>query len=144
MDDLLELFFNGQQYKKLKEALYRPLVKKYGLSMLDILVLVFLNDHEDFDTAKDIAALQYLTKSHVSKEVDVLIGKGYLKTKKDDRDKRCIHLELQDKAIPVIESVKDKQTQLIHILFNGIDEEDKKAIRRIAAKISSNMAHELK
>jgi len=140
MDDHLELLLNGQLYKKLNELVYKPVTKDYGLSMFDIKVLLFLKDHDMHDTAKDIVEMHYLTKSYVSKSIDTLIEKGYLKRKQDLHDRRYIHLELQDKALPVIRYVKVKQKELMEILFQGITKEEEYIIRGIAKKISSNIA----
>ena len=136
MDDHLELLLNGQLYKKLNEVVYKPVTNDYGLSMFDIKLLLFLKEHDMYDTARDIVEIHYLTKSYVSKAIEALIVKGYLKRKPDIHDRRCIHLELQEKAFPVIDYVKVKQKELIEILFNGLTSEEKRIIRRIAEKIS--------
>lgn len=143
MDDHLELFLNGQLYKKLKEVVYKPVTKDYSLSMFDIKVLLFLKDHDMYDTAKDIVEIHYLTKSYVSKSIETLIEKGYLKRKQDAHDRRCIHLELQEKALPVIAYVKVKQKELLEILFKGVTEEEEYIIRGVAEKISTNIAEVL-
>ena len=112
MDDHLELLLNGQLYKKLNEIVYKPVTNTYNLSMLEIKVLLFLKEHTMYDTARDIVEVHYLTKSYVSKAIDTLIEKGYLKRKQDTHDRRCIHLEMQEKALPVIDYVKIKQKEL--------------------------------
>ena len=81
MDDHLELLLNGQLYKKLNEIVYKPVTNTYNLSMLEIKVLLFLKEHTMYDTARDIVEVHYLTKSYVSKAIDTLIEKGYLKRK---------------------------------------------------------------
>ena len=140
MDDHLELLLNGQLYKKLNEVVYKPVTNKYGLSMFDIKLLLFLKEHDMYDTAKDIVEIHYFTKSYVSKAIETLIVKGYLKRKPDQHDRRCIHLELQEKAFLVIEYVKVKQKELMEILFYGLTDGEKCIIRGIAEKISNNIA----
>lgn len=140
MDDHLELLLNGQLYKKLNEMVYKPVTNDYGLSMFDIKLLLFLKEHDRYDTAKDIVEIHYFTKSYVSKAIETLIVKGYLKRKPDEHDRRCIHLELQEKAFPLIEHVKVKQKELMEILFDGLTGEEKRIIRGIAEKISNNIA----
>ena len=39
MDDHLELLLNGQQYKKFQELLYKPIVHKYDINVLDMKLL---------------------------------------------------------------------------------------------------------
>lgn len=143
MDDHLELLLNGQLYKKLNEIVYKPITNTYNLSMLEIKVLLFLKEHTMYDTARDIVEVHYLTKSYVSKAIDTLIEKGYLKRKQDTHDRRCIHLEMQEKALPVIDYVKIKQKELLEILFKNLTEDEKHLMRNIAEKISSNIAEVL-
>ena len=88
MDDHLELLLSGQQYKKFQELLYRPMVHKYGISILDIRILMFLYEHEECDTAKDIVETHCLTKSYVSKAIETLIDKEFLARKHDYNDRR--------------------------------------------------------
>ncbi len=139
MDDHLELLLNGQQYKKFQELLYKPIIHKYELSVLDIRIIMFLYEHEEFDTAKDIVEKHYIAKSYVSKAIDTLIDKEFLARKHDFNDRRYIHLELLKKADAVIEDVKTLRKEMFKIIFEGVSSEEVEVIRSVAAKISSNI-----
>lgn len=139
MDDHLELLLSGQQYKKFQELLYKPIINKYELSVLDIRILMFLHEHKEFDTAKDIVEKHYITKSYVSKAVENLIDKGFLARKHDFNDRRYIHLELLSKADNVIEDVKMLRNNMFKIIFAGVSNEEIEIVKGVAAKISSNM-----
>ena len=139
MDDHLELLLIGQQYKKFQELLYRPMVHKYGISILDIRILMFLYEHEECDTAKDIVETHCLTKSYVSKAIETLIDKEFLARKHDYNDRRYIHLELQKKADSVIEDVKELRNEMFRLVFNGVSKEEIDVVRNVAEKINSNM-----
>lgn len=139
MDDHLELLLNGQQYKKFQELLYKSIIHKYELSVLDIRIIMFLYEHEEFDTAKDIVEKHYIAKSYVSKAIDTLIDKEFLARKHDFNDRRYIHLELLKKADAVIEDVKTLRKEMFKIIFEGVSSEEVEVIRSVAAKISSNI-----
>ncbi len=81
--------------------------------------------------------LELLLNGQLYKKLNEVVYKPYM------HDRRCIHLELQDKAFPVIDYVKIKQKELIEIIFNGMTDEEKRIIRGIAEKISSNIAEVL-
>lgn len=140
MDDWLESLLSGQQYKKFQETFFGPIGEQYGLSILDIRVLLFLHEHKRHDTAKDIVELHHWTKSYVSKSIESLIEGGYLGRKPDASDRRRIHLVLQENARPVIEQVKQEQIRMLEILFCGISQEEVRVVSQVARKISRNIA----
>lgn len=143
MDDHLELLLSGQQYKKFQELLYRPMVHKYGISVVDIRILMFLYEHEECDTAKDIVETHCLTKSYVSKAIETLIDKEFLARKHDYSDRRYIHLELQKKADAVIEDVKKLRNEMFGLVFNGVSREEMDVVKSVAARINANMTEML-
>lgn len=143
MDDHLELLLSGQQYKKFQELLYRPMVHKYGISVVDIRILMFLYEHEECDTAKDIVETHCLTKSYVSKAIETLIDKEFLARKHDYSDRRYIHLELQKKADAVIEDVKKLRNEMFGLVFNGVSREEMDVVKSVAARINANMTQML-
>lgn len=143
MDDRLELLLSGQQYKKFQELLYRPMVHKYGISVVDIRILMFLYEHEECDTAKDIVETHCLTKSYVSKAIETLIDKEFLARKHDYSDRRYVHLELQKKADAVIEDVKKLRNEMFGLVFNGVSREEMDVVKSVAARINANMTQML-
>ena len=139
----MELLLSGQQYKKFQELLYRPMVHKYGISVVDIRILMFLYEHEECDTAKDIVETHCLTKSYVSKAIETLIDKEFLARKHDYNDRRYIHLELQKKADAVIEDVKKLRNEMFGLVFNGVSREEMDVVKSVAARINANMTEML-
>lgn len=144
MDDKLELLLSGQQYKKLQESCYGVLLEKYKLSIVDIRVLLFLYEHENFDTAKDIVEMRHLTKSYVSKSVDKLIAKGFLERKLLKDDRRYVHLRVKEEALPVITAVRNQKDTMIKVLFQGITPEQIEVLKQIAKQMSDNIAKMLR
>ena len=144
LDDKLELVLSGRQYRKYQELFYSAVLEKYALNMVDLWVLLFLSEHETLDTARDIVAMRYLTKSHVSKAVDKLTERGFLESKHISEDRRFIHLSLQEKAVPVIEAVHSKQKKMFQNMFAGVSEEEMVVLQHVAKVISGNIADFLK
>ena len=74
----------------------RSVISSYKLSPNEIDILVALHMGK-FNMAKDIAENFEISKSLVCRSVDSLIKKGYIDTKKDEKDKRITHLILKGK-----------------------------------------------
>lgn len=139
MDEKLELLLNGRHYKKLQEVYLGTVMETYQLNMVDIRVLLFLHEHEQYDTAKDIVEMHYLAKSYVSKAVERLIERGYLVKRLEDNDKRYVHLILQDEAYPIIEAACRDKKKMLKKLFAGITEEQQNLMREVATTIHHNI-----
>lgn len=139
VDDKVELLLIGQQYKKFQEAYFNEVIEKYTLNLADIRVLLFLHEHESFDTAKDIVERHYFAKSYVSKSVDKLIEKGFLERRNFKGDRRYIHLLVTEEAFPVIELVQQQKQKMSERLFEGISPEYLLILREIAEKIFNNI-----
>lgn len=140
MDDGIESLLTGQQFKKFQETFYAPVAETYGLSLLDIRVLLYLADHQGADTAGDIVHAHHWTKSHVSKSIDELIELGYLERHTDAKDRRKVHLLVQEAAKPILKKMRAIRLQMYEALFQGISEEEVQVIRQVACKISANIA----
>ena len=70
-----------------------------------------------FDTAKDIATSKFFSKAHISKAIEVLLSKNYIIRKSYQHDRRRVHLELTEKAEPVLIEIKDIRRHLIDKIY---------------------------
>ena len=141
MDDKLELFLSGQQFKKFQEAYLAEILEKYDLNLIDVRVLLFLHEHGSvgYDTAKDIVEMHSLAKSYVSKSVDKLIGHGFLERRNLGRDRRFVHLLVREEAFPLLEQIQEQRKKMVEQMFRGIGREQLDTFREVAGKISGNI-----
>lgn len=145
VDDIMELLLSGRHYKKLQEVYLGTVLDRYDLTMVDIRVLLFLHEHEQYDTAKDIVEMHFMAKSYVSKSVEKLLERGFLVKKHRGKDKRYVHLLLQEKALPVIEAVSQEKKKMLKNIFAGITGDQQTVLREVATTINHNiieMIHE--
>jgi len=141
----MELLLSGRHYKKLQEVYLGTVLDRYDLTMVDIRVLLFLYEHEQHNTAKDIVEMHFVAKSYVSKSVEKLLERGFLVKKHREKDKRYVHLLLQEKALPVIEAVSQERKKMLKNLFAGITGDQQAVMREVATIINHNiieMIHE--
>ncbi|OEF97080.1 MarR family winged helix-turn-helix transcriptional regulator [Desulfuribacillus alkaliarsenatis] len=139
MDSAFEILFSGQQYKRLYEKKCHLIFEKYGLTKVEIEILLFLENNKQYDTAKDVVDLKFFAKSHVSKAISSLITRGLLYSEADEFDRRCVHLKISDEAKPVIGEAKKMREELLTIIYNGISDEEKEVMFNIADKILGNI-----
>ena len=88
MDDRMEQLLSGQYFKKYQEVMYSEITEKFNMTIMEVRVLLFFDNHGSRNTAKDLVKIFHFTKSNVSKAIDSLLLRGYLKKQYDDQDRR--------------------------------------------------------
>ncbi len=140
MEDSVEQLLNGQYYKKYQERIYSEVTEKYHMTLLEIMVLLFLDTHEDNNTARDLVEVYHFTKSNVSKTIDNLLGRGFLQKQYDRQDRRYIHLIVRPEAAPVLELARKCRREISREIFRGISEDEIRVVRNVAQKIQENIS----
>lgn len=125
------------------DKVYRKLcsqaVAEYDFTPNEILVMMFLANNPDLNSASDIAHYRNISKSLVAKSVDSLCEKGYLVTGKDRRDRRLVHLYLTAKSDEIVKRLKDSRRNFLQRLYEGVSPEDKEALGRASAVMNRNL-----
>lgn len=98
-------------------------VMEYHFTPNEILVLMFLSNNPNFDTAKDIAYYRNISKGLIAKSVESLAEQGFLILKKDEKDRRKIHLILSEKSQAVVERIREISKDFQEQLLEGVPEE---------------------
>lgn len=112
----------AKQYTKYCSHRYTPLSLAYGLSMRELNVLLFLANHPDYDTARDITEYKGISKSQVSQAVDFLVETDYLTRRTDAEDRRVVHLRITQAGWEVARQAQDIQNQCGQALLEGMTE----------------------
>ena len=115
----------SKQFGKYCEHRFTPLSRRYGLSMREINVLLFLANNPGFDTARDITEYRGISKSQVSQAVDFLTELGYLTRSADTEDRRVIHLAITQEGAPIAKEARKIQTDCGRALLEGLTAEQK-------------------
>lgn len=135
----MEGFMNGQQFKRLYEKKYEPLMKKYDLRKIELDVLYFLNSYKRYDTAKDIVNYKCLSKAHVSKAIENLTTRNYIAACSDKSDRRCVRLSVTDQALPVLDDMEQLWEKLAACIYEGISSDEHEVFRAVWNKIAGNI-----
>ena len=132
-----------QLTKKVYYKCLEPVCEQFDLTQVELHVLLFLYNHPQYTTAKDICHVRGLTKSYVSKAIDMLTQKNLVTTSKDGIDHRVTHLHLTDHITPIIEQGLLAQEKFIEIIFSGVTKKEMAAYIKVIDKIIDNVKGEL-
>ena len=124
MITIVQLTRLPRRFGKYYDRQFLPLLERTGLSMREIHVLLFLANHPEQDTARDIVELRGLAKSQVSQAVEVLTGRGILTRRADGSDRRIIHLDITEAGRPLAQEAQSIQAACGKRLLAGLSEEE--------------------
>ena len=136
MDVVMENLFVGRD---LYTKMLGGLCEKYKLTLSEILVLLFLANNKEYDTAKDIVNKLRLAKSHVSVSVRNLIENGYLQGGYSGKDRRTIHLKLCEKSAPVVNDARERMDDFKSVVMNGFDADDQQKFKFYLQRVTENI-----
>ena len=136
MDVILENLYASRE---LYSCLLGPVCTKHGLTPAELLVLLFLANNTEYDSAKDIVSKLKITKSHVSISVRDLKERGYLKSGYEGRNRRTVHLQLCDTAGEIVADVRNVQRRFLRILGSGFSEEELRSFQQYLQKATDNI-----
>lgn len=119
---ITELLTAMRNITKLQNKQNKLIGSEYGLTAIDVSILLFLNNNPTKDSASDIVELRRISKGNVSMSIDNLIRKGFIETLPDPSDKRRKHLRLLDRSRTVIDRASDMYKELSSDIFQLDDE----------------------
>jgi DNA-binding MarR family transcriptional regulator len=143
MNHEFEFHLMGQPLKKFYEKYYGGLMTACSLKKIDIDILYFLSSSQGYDTAKDIANLMFVSKSHISKSIEHLYQMGYIDLVTDKADRRYTHVHISPKGQPITQEITRIKAEVDAILFQGISTEEQQAVSALCRKIAENVHDEL-
>lgn len=133
-----EILHNSFVLKKAYDAIWDDAAEKYSLTRAEIDVLSFLAGSTDLDTARDIVEYRQIAKSHVSKAVENLTNRGYIRGEHDANDRRIIHLCLTDDAGDAVRDIQSAQCAFAKALLEGCTQEELALFAKVAGRIAEN------
>ena len=82
--------------KTLYSEFVSPVCAKYGLTRIELDILLFLANNTRYDTATDIVEVRFLAKSQVSAAIKNLEARGCLRREYQLENRKTAHLRLCD------------------------------------------------
>lgn len=128
----------AQRFGKFYARQFAPLLARAGLSMREIHVLLFLANHPEQNTARDVVELRGLSKSQVSQAVDLMTGRGILLRTQDPSDRRVVHLAITEKGAPLAQEAQTIQAAFGLRLLDGLSETEQAEFWSLLGKVLKN------
>jgi DNA-binding MarR family transcriptional regulator len=123
---------------------YRKFSKQNFLKVVDDitvdqkLILQYLNDHPEL-SQNEIAELVFKDNASLTRMIDLMVGKGFLKRSINPEDRRRFKIELTSKGKDVLEKLAPVIVDNRKRAFAGIPEEELIQLEETLQKILSNL-----
>lgn len=138
---MLPAFFTRSQgLHKLYGRMMTPLLEQYGLTRMELDILLFLANNPEHDTARDMVELRHLAKSHVSVGVDSLVRRGLLERCFREGNRKMIHLRLRDGAGEIVAAGREAQRRYGETLFQGFTGDERARLMAMLDRIGDNVS----
>lgn len=110
-----------------------------GVSKQEADVLVFLANNPENGTAREVAQMRGCSKAYVSKAVDRLMARGYIRATTDEQDRRMQRLQITGLAHATVQAIQNAQCDFAAYLTKGITAQEKTVCMQAIQKIAENM-----
>lgn len=138
-----DVVMSGIQLKKLMAKKVEPIIQECDLRPVELDILVFLQREKNIDTAKGIIKKKHLSKAHISKSIDNLRTKGFIRISEDESDHRILHISLTEKSREIVQKVMDVYAECRDIMQRGISSEELEIVRKVIGRMNQNINEEL-
>ena len=130
--------------RRLYDQLLEPVCEHYGITRMELDILLFLHNHPGHDTATDIIKIRHLTKSHVSSSIKTLEEQGYLEKFYQGSNGKTIHLKVTDKAAAILPGGLKAQKAFSNLVFQNFSDEQianmEKNLKRLTDNVQTALA----
>ena len=113
-------------------------LEKYQIVAPSFHILMFLANHPEQQTAKDISELLKLKANVISVHVNRLVDSGYLTRETMPGDRRKVRLCLTEKAQPIVECGRKMEKSFCDDLKQGISADKMEVLCDILTVIGQN------
>ena len=136
------MYFNIEFPNKMAHAysvMCKPLCQEMKLPQTAFDILMFLSNNPQYKTARDIVEVRKIKANLVSVNVDKLVNEGYLERKSVEGDRRKVNLICTEKSKEIIQEGQKLQQSFVEKLFEGMDEDTRKALQKGMAHMEANI-----
>ncbi len=112
---------------------------EYSFTPNETAMMIYMLEHPDVDTAKEIAVDLGISQSLICRSVDSLTKKGFLTTEKDKRDRRVNHLTLNIEDKELESTLNSMKGNFLDKMTSGISENDLAVFQDVVDKMADNI-----
>ncbi len=123
------------------EQMLTEAAQHWQISLSEARILLFLLQHPQLDTARDVAVCCGMSKASVSGNVLKLATRGLLTVDVDLADRRFQHLTLTEQSAPVLKTIREKALDFSHKLLSPLSCEEQAHLLTLLERIPEH-SHE--
>ncbi|MBU7576805.1 MAG: MarR family transcriptional regulator [Flavihumibacter sp.] len=124
--------------KSYRQMAQRTISDEFGSITVDqLLVLQTMKDQPEL-TQQQIAAAVFKDFASITRIIDLLVRKGFLKRSDHPTDRRRFELTLTPEGNDLLEQVRPRILKNRRIALEGVEEEEMAIARKVLAKIVEN------
>ena len=112
---------------------------RLGLAKPEADVLLFLANNPQYNTARDVVQYRGFSKTYVSRAVERLIARGFLRSEPHPTDGRVLLLHMTGDASQTVRQLQMAQMSFFDRLFVDITSEDRLRVMQLCAKLEENL-----
>ena len=109
----------------------KPLCHELNIPQTAFDILLFLANNPEYKTARDIVEIRKIKAK--------LVNEGYLERKSVEGDRRKVNLICTEKSKEIIQEGQKLQQSFVEKLFEGMDEDTRKALQKGMAHMEANI-----
>ena len=126
-------------FRRYYQNSFQDLLEKFGLTRLEAVILIFLHNNPDFNTARDIVELRGLSKSNVSTALEALRLRQYLTVRPDPDSRRVRRIFLREEKRDVVEALAARQQETLDRLTEGFAPEELAQMQQFLDRMEENI-----
>ena len=115
-----------------------PILEEYALPLCSFHILMFLTNHPEHVTARDISSFLNIKANVISIHVNRLVEEGYLTRQVMKNDRRKVQLKTPDKAQPIVQKGLLLEKNFCEKLKSGITDENMEILGNILKQVGEN------
>ncbi len=123
------------QIRKCYANILNENMKDIKLSSNEISILIMLSNNPSITTSAQLYVLLGVSKGLVSRSVEHLVTDEYLLSKRDEDDRRIVHLYLSEKGQEIVCRIKEEVTKINEQLLADISEKEIEQMEKTMTKI---------
>lgn len=134
-----ELLAHSNHLKTLYIQMFRKYARQYGLTQVEIDVLLFLHNNPGYNTARDISVIRGIAKSNVSIAVEALKKRGLLDSEVDGINRKLHRLKICPAAAEMLQTLVACQESCVAAVMEGFTEQEMVEIRKFQKRMDDNV-----
>lgn len=132
IETMLEYFI---QIRKCYANILNKRLKDIKLSPNEINILILLSNNPTITTSSQLNVLLGVSKGLISRSIDSLMKKGWIRCENDTSDRRVLHIYLTSESSEVVKVLKTEIQKINQDILADISEEEMKAMEMTMTKI---------